>query len=55
MAIWGLADKTLQSRYFLPLFKTAFPNGLIYELEKAGHYSLEDAPEIIGLLIRQFL
>jgi pimeloyl-ACP methyl ester carboxylesterase len=55
MAIWGKADRTLQSRYFLPLFQSVFPKGLIYELEKAGHYSLEDAPEVIGLLIRQFL
>ena len=55
MAIWGKADKTLQSRYFLPLFKAVFPEGLVYELEKAGHYSLEDAPEVTCLLIRQFL
>lgn len=55
MAIWGSQDRTLQSRYFLPLFQSVFPGGYTYELEKAGHYSLEDEPEMIGLLIRQFL
>jgi pimeloyl-ACP methyl ester carboxylesterase len=55
MAIWGKADRTLQPQYFLPLFKTAFPDGLVYEIESAGHYSLEDSPEVINLLIRQFL
>ena len=55
MAIWGKADQTLQPRYFLPLFRSVFPRALTYELEGAGHYSLEDAPETIGLLIRQFL
>jgi hypothetical protein len=55
MAIWGKADRTLQSRYFLPLFKSVFPEGLVYELGTAGHYSLEDSPETTVLLIRQFL
>jgi haloalkane dehalogenase len=55
LAIWGKEDKTLQSRFFLPLFRTVFPQALTYELEESGHYSLEDTPELISLLIRQFL
>lgn len=55
LAIWGMADKTLQSKYFLPLFNEAFPNGEIYRLEKVGHYSLEDAPEEITTQIKTFL
>lgn len=55
LAIWGEKDKTLQAKHFIPLFKSAFPDGLVHKLEKAGHYSLEDAPEAILTLIRQFL
>ncbi|MBS1606286.1 MAG: alpha/beta fold hydrolase [Bacteroidetes bacterium] len=55
MAIWGSADRTLNGKYFLPLFRSAFPSGTIHELPGVGHYSPEDAPEIIGPLIRQFL
>ena len=55
LAIWGMADKTLQARYFLPLFKQAFPYGKIKELDRVGHYSLEDAPEAIVAEIRSFL
>ncbi|WP_207785420.1 alpha/beta fold hydrolase [Flagellimonas aquimarina] len=55
MAIWGMADKTLQANYFIPLFQEAFPNGEIHTLNGVGHYSLEDAPEEIASLIEVFL
>jgi haloalkane dehalogenase len=55
MAIWGMADKTLQPQYFLPLFSEAFPNGRIHRLDGVGHYSPEDAPEQITDHIKEFL
>jgi haloalkane dehalogenase len=55
LAIWGGRDKTLHGKYFIPLFRSVFPAGIVHELPEAGHYSPEDAPETIGLLIRQFL
>ncbi len=55
LAIWGMADQTLQSEHFLPLFSEAFPNGSIHRLEGVGHYSLEDAPEQIAIHIEEFL
>lgn len=55
LAIWGMADQTVQGKHFLPLIHETFPNGQIYELPGVGHYSPEDDPETIGLLIRQFL
>ena len=55
LAIWGMADKTLQAQYFLPLFREAFPNGVIHRLNGVGHYSPEDAPVEIADLIKAFL
>ncbi|MFE5324854.1 alpha/beta fold hydrolase [Embleya sp. NPDC056575] len=55
LAVWGTADRTLAAAHFLPLFRAAFPRGLITELPGVGHYSYEDAPETIAALIRQFL
>lgn len=55
LAIWGMADQTLQAAYFLPLFREAFPEGRIHRLPGAGHYSLEDAPEEIAIQIEAFL
>ncbi|WP_143304786.1 alpha/beta fold hydrolase [Chitinophaga vietnamensis] len=55
LALWGAADKTLHAKHFLPLFHAAFPAGKAYELPGVGHYSLEDAPDTVALLVRQFL
>lgn len=55
LAIWGKADRALNSTYFLPLFKTAFPDGLVTELPGVGHYSIEDAPQTVASLLSQFL
>lgn len=55
MAIWGMADRTLHARHFLPLFTELFPDAPIFKLENAGHYSLEDDPETIAAHIGAFL
>ncbi|HEX4246490.1 MAG TPA: alpha/beta fold hydrolase [Pseudonocardia sp.] len=55
LAIWGSADQTLHARHFLPLFRSAFPHGTVSELPGVGHYSIEDAPDTVGALLRQFL
>lgn len=55
LAIWGMADRTLQPKFFLPLFNEAFPNGELHQLEGVGHYCHEDAPEKISDLIDKFI
>jgi len=55
LAIWGMADQTLQPKYFIPLYKEAFPNGELHQLEGVGHYCHEDAPEEISNLIDKFI
>lgn len=55
IAIWGMADRTLHPKYFLPLFSALFPTAAIHELDGVGHYSFEDAPEQIAQLVSAFL
>ncbi len=55
LAIWGMADQTLQPEHFIPLFSEAFANGTVRRLEGVGHYSHEDAPEEIAKGIDEFL
>ncbi|WP_261844462.1 alpha/beta fold hydrolase [Aliamphritea ceti] len=55
LAIWGEADRTLSSKYFIPLFQQAFPNGEVHRLRNVGHYSPEDAPEKISHLVTTFM
>ncbi len=55
MAIWGKQDRTLNGKHFLPLFRTAFPNGIVHEIDQAGHYSPADQPLLIGHLIDHFI
>ncbi len=55
LAIWGEADKTLHAEHFLPLFTQIFPNGQVHRLPGVGHYSPEDAPEIITKLVLEFI
>jgi haloalkane dehalogenase len=54
-AIWGLADRTLDAAHFLPLFTDLFPRAAVHTLPGVGHYSPEDAPEVVAGLITQFL
>ncbi len=55
LALWGKQDRTLHGKHFLPLFHSAFPNGIVHEIDQAGHYSPEDAPKEIATRIAQFL
>jgi pimeloyl-ACP methyl ester carboxylesterase len=55
LAIWGMADQTLQPEHFIPLFSEAFPNGTTHRLDGVGHYCHEDAPEEVAKLIDGFL
>jgi haloalkane dehalogenase len=55
LAIWGMADRTLHPELFIPLFREAFPKGIVNQLEGVGHYSHEDAPVEIANLIDEFL
>jgi pimeloyl-ACP methyl ester carboxylesterase len=55
LAVWGTQDRTLRSEHFLPLFRAAFPHGLVSELPAAGHYLPEDAPGTVTALLRLFL
>lgn len=55
MAIRGMDDQTLHGKHFLPLFRSLFPGGKVYEVPHAGHYSPEDAPDAIGALVPRFL
>jgi cis-3-alkyl-4-acyloxetan-2-one decarboxylase len=55
LAIWGTTDRTLSAEHFLPLFRAAFPAGLVSELPESGHYSPEDASRTITPLLKLFL
>ena len=55
LAIWGMADRTLQPKHFIPLFREAFPSSTVHRLEGVGHYSHEDAPDEIAKRIDEFL
>ena len=55
LAIWGKQDRTLHGEHFLPLFRSAFPNGIMQEIDQAGHYSPEDQPALVAHLIDQFM
>ena len=55
LAVWGEADRTLHAEQFLPLFREAFPNGVIRQLPGVGHYSPEDAPERVAQLVGEFV
>jgi len=55
LAIWGMADRTLQAEHFLPLFGELFPKAPVHRLAGVGHYSPEDAPAAIAARIIPFL
>ncbi len=55
LAIWGKQDRTLHGEHFLPLFRSAFPSGIVHEIDKAGHYSPEDQPSLVAHLIDSFM
>lgn len=55
LAIWGMADRTLDAEHLLPLFSVLFPTAPIHRLAGVGHYCLEDAPDDIAALIVRFI
>lgn len=55
LAIWGMADRTLQAEHFLPQFSSLFSGAPVHRLPGVGHYCLEDAPEAITALVAGFL
>ena len=55
LAIWGEADRTLHAEHFLPLFTALFPAAPVHRLAGVGHYSLEDAPDVVAALITEFI
>ncbi|RUL74508.1 alpha/beta fold hydrolase [Dyella choica] len=55
LAIWGMADRTLQAEHFLPLFSELFAQAPVYKLEGVGHYCLEDAPGTVAAHVAAFL
>ncbi|WP_169545876.1 alpha/beta fold hydrolase [Sneathiella aquimaris] len=55
LAIWGEADRTLHAKHLLPLFDQVFPDGRVERLPGVGHYSPEDAPQVIAQLVSEFL
>lgn len=55
LAIWGMADRTLNASHLLPLFTETFPQATVHRLAGVGHYSLEDAPDRIAAHVALFL
>ncbi|MFG0257673.1 MAG: alpha/beta fold hydrolase [Phycisphaerales bacterium JB043] len=55
MAIWGMNDRTLHAAQFLPLFLQLFPNAPVHRLAGAAHYSPEDEPAQIAMLVEDFV
>jgi len=54
LLIWGMRDWCF-TPHFLTRFQEFFPAAQTHELSDAGHWALEDAPELVIPLVRQFL
>lgn len=52
--IWGMKDLFARPEY-LKKFATGFPNNQIVELENAGHFPQEEAPESVATAIQQWM
>jgi cis-3-alkyl-4-acyloxetan-2-one decarboxylase len=51
---WGMKDFVFDKDFLLQ-WKHRFPDAQIYQFSQAGHYILEDIPEIILKYVNQFL
>jgi cis-3-alkyl-4-acyloxetan-2-one decarboxylase len=51
----GMQDRAIPPKIPLTHFRAAFPKGPVVELENAGHFCQEDAPETLIALIEQFI
>jgi len=54
LVCWGMKDFVFDSE-FLAEWRRRFPEAAVHTFEDAGHYVLEDVPERIIPLVRQFL
>ena len=55
MLVEGLHDRAIFPDVVIAHVREAFPHAPIVELEQAGHFCQEDAPETVVALIEQFL
>jgi pimeloyl-ACP methyl ester carboxylesterase len=51
---WGMRDFVFD-RHFLEEWERRLPHAEVHRLEDAGHYVLEDVPEVIVSVVRRFL
>jgi haloalkane dehalogenase len=54
LILWPLGDRAFKKRT-LTLWRARFPEAEVHELEGAGHYVQEDAPERVVPLLLDFL
>lgn len=54
MMIYGLQDRALLPKYFIPIFEQAFPGSPVHRFNGAGHFIQEDAPAEVVKLTEQF-
>ena len=54
MLVEGMRDRAIYLPRAIGLFRTLWPDGPVTQIEHAGHFCQEDAPEIIVPLIRPF-
>lgn len=55
MMIYGMRDRVLIPEFFINIFKSQYPESIIYRLENAGHFAPDDEPEVIAHLIDLFI
>ena len=51
----GLEDRAIDPEGAIEDFRNLFPNGPVVRLPDVGHFCQEDAPELLGAVIHQFL
>jgi haloalkane dehalogenase len=51
----GMQDQAIPPQVVIGAFRAQFPGAPVVELEGAGHYCQEDAPELLVALLQQFI
>jgi pimeloyl-ACP methyl ester carboxylesterase len=54
MMIEGMQDHAIWPHVAIAGFRAFFPDGKVHEVDQAGHFIQEDAPEIVVSLIEEF-
>ena len=54
MMLYGMQDRALLPKYFIPIFEQAFPGAPVHRFDNAGHFLQEDVPAEIVELTQQF-